>query len=175
MSLPVSYLYTWYCVKSLVQASFKSLKYPVQVMILRDTGKIILGTCGCKASALDRCSHVTALLYALEDFVKKFGRNNIPRTSKACTWNQGRKSKNPVVVGERQYSEKRVQKTKKDFGPRRPDTVCEGKESKLKITRLLNRMKCITYENQLSTGIFSPSAWEISLKETFIIYIYIYI
>ena len=82
-------------------------------------------------------------------------------------WNQGRKSKKPVVIGERQYSEKRVQKTKKDFDPRRPDTVCKGKESTLKITRLLNRMKCITYENQLSTGIFSPSAWEISLKDEF--------
>ena len=116
--------------------------------------KILLGTCECKASALTRCSYVAAPLYALEDFVKKFGRNNIPRTSKLCTWNQGRKCKKPVVVGERQYSEKRVQKTKKDFDPRRPDTVCKEKESKLKVTRLLNRMKSITYENQLATVIF---------------------
>ena len=28
-------------------------------------------------------------------------------------------------------------------------------------------MKYLIYENQLSTGIFSPSAWEISLKEEF--------
>ena len=147
-----------YCVKSFVQASFKSVKYPLQVMIHRDTGKIILGTCECKASALGRCSHVIALLYALEDFVNKFGRNNIPRTSKLCTWNQGRKSKNPVVDGERQYSEKRVQKTKKDFDPRRPDTVCKGEESKLKITGVLNRVKCINDEDQLSTGIFNPFA-----------------
>ena len=112
-----------YCVKFLVQTSFKSVKYPVQVMVHGDTGKIILGTCECKASTLGRCSHVAALLYALKDFVKKFGRNNIPCTRKLCTWNQGQKSKEPVVVGERQYSEKRVQKTKKDFDPRRPDTV----------------------------------------------------
>ena len=60
-----------YCFKSLVQTSFKSVKYPVQVIMHRNSGKIILGTCECKASALGRCSHVAALLYALEDFVKK--------------------------------------------------------------------------------------------------------
>ena len=64
--------------------------YHVSVTIDSE-GVVVDGSCECKASAMGRCSHVAALLFALEDYTLNFGHEPVSCTSKLCQWNVGRK------------------------------------------------------------------------------------
>ena len=47
--------------------------------------------CDCKASALERCAPVAALLLKLSDAVHDEGSTIKPSMSQPCTWNRGKK------------------------------------------------------------------------------------
>ena len=93
-----------YCVRSVVLASYRKDQYNVFVMLHEVTEKVLDTKCHCKVSAMGRCSHVSALLYAILDYKTMFGEENIPCTSKSCAWNTGRKRKMPLKAVERQYA-----------------------------------------------------------------------
>ena len=77
-----------YCVRSLVLSSYRKDQYNVFVMLHEVTGKVLDARCHCEVSAMGRCSHVSALLYAILDYKTMFEKKNIPCTSKLCTWRQ---------------------------------------------------------------------------------------
>lgn len=70
--------------KSLVKQSMGSEAYIVYTCISVNSGFVRYGLCACKASALGRCSHVSALLHALLDVKRTSGKSC---TSQPCTWN----------------------------------------------------------------------------------------
>lgn len=97
----------YYCIKSTVQSSYKKDMYSVLVMINLSNGKVVTGKCNCKASSMGRCSHVSALLYALLSYREERKNNEAEScTSILCSWNQGRKKKAPEKVDERKYGKK---------------------------------------------------------------------
>lgn len=81
--------------------------YHVTVTLKSPSGKVnIDASCGCKASSMDRCNHVAALLFAIEDYVMNFGYEIAP-TEKLCKWNLGRTNKHePQVCYTARYSKK---------------------------------------------------------------------
>jgi hypothetical protein len=96
----------FYFLKCKVQASYKTdVFYDVTCTLSKTTGFIKDSSCTCKASAMGRCNHVCALLYALLDYSDKYGSDPEACTSKKCTWNVGRKRKNnPQPVHTASYS-----------------------------------------------------------------------
>jgi len=91
----------YYFVKGKVRQSMgDTTYYTVTFTLSMNSGFIIDVTCDCKASALGRCSHITALLFALLDF-----KVNVSScTSRKCQWNVGRKrGKPPSKVHEVNY------------------------------------------------------------------------
>ncbi|KAL5008417.1 hypothetical protein ScPMuIL_013998 [Solemya velum] len=71
------------------------------------TASVVGASCDCKASAMGRCNHVAALLFALEDFTVQFGFEGLACTSDVCKWNVGRKKKkNPKPAHELRYNKK---------------------------------------------------------------------
>ena len=94
--------------KAFVMASFTQNKqYHVSITLAIDNAKVLDASCDCKASAMGRCSHVAALLFAIEDYVLQFGYDIPSCTSQICTWNLGRKKrKNPQPAFKQQYSKK---------------------------------------------------------------------
>ena len=64
--------------------------YNVTLTLHSQTGKVMDASCDCKASAMRRCNHVAALLFALEDYVIHYGQT-VASTSQICTWNVGKK------------------------------------------------------------------------------------
>ena len=84
---------THYFLRAHVQHSMKN-EYPLDVMVAlsKFSDFVVKASCNCKASALNRCAHVAALLLKLEEYTKKNGhRVTTPSTSKSCTWNRGKK------------------------------------------------------------------------------------
>ena len=55
---------------------------------------------------MGRCSHVAALLFALEDYIIQFGHEPPSCTSKLCGWNIGRKQKDPQPAHTQRYYKK---------------------------------------------------------------------
>lgn len=107
----------FYCVKCKVRASYTPGKlYHVLVMINPKTGKVIRGKCDCKASAMGRCSHVSASLHYILRFHFET-TDNVACTSQLCKWNQGRKKKEPQKVDAQKYQNKRFSSEKKNFDP----------------------------------------------------------
>ncbi|EDO32957.1 predicted protein [Nematostella vectensis] len=76
----------------------------------------------CKVSALGRCSHVVAVLLALDDYAKDHGcKTNVSCTSTDCSWNKGKKrTKNPQRLSLAKYPTKKKQEkiSAIDFAPR---------------------------------------------------------
>ena len=71
----------------------------------RLSGHIKSAECSCVTGELGRCAHITALLFFLEDHIKKNGCQPVlSSTSKPCVWNTGKKrEKNPQAVQNAQY------------------------------------------------------------------------
>ena len=99
-------------IKSIVMSSLKlDVVYHVYVTVNRSNGSVVGGSCECKASAMGRCSHVCAVLLAIDDYIIEFGYEPTSCTSKLCTWNQGRKTqKNPGIAHTKQYVKEKAKK-----------------------------------------------------------------
>lgn len=111
-----------YFVKCTVMSSYKpEISYNVTCTMSCTTGFIKDATCTCKASALGRCNHVTGLLYAIPDYIDKFGAEPTASTSQPQTWNVGRKKKkNPQALHKADYTSYKRRKISAayDFDPR---------------------------------------------------------
>ena len=97
----------YYYVKAKVLASMKQVLYNVQVTLSVDSGFVVEASCECKSSALGRCSHVGAVLVAINNYLLSFGHDTAC-TSKPCEWNVGRKTgKNPTKITDVTYESKK--------------------------------------------------------------------
>ncbi|KAF6212651.1 hypothetical protein GE061_013177, partial [Apolygus lucorum] len=67
-----------------VQASMRKEKFSVIIKLHKLTAEVIDAGCHCKASSMSRCSHVIALLQALDDYVLLYGYTPPPCTSAVC-------------------------------------------------------------------------------------------
>ena len=95
-----------YLLKCEVRASYSNQIYHISVTIDSDS-VVVDDSCECKASAMGRCSHVAALLFALEDYTLNFGHEPVSCTSKLCQWNVGRKKQNsPQALHSNEYTKK---------------------------------------------------------------------
>lgn len=91
-------------VRANVNASYKDKKHKVSIVILNTSSIIMDASCTCKAAACKSCSHVIALLFALEDYTTLHGFDPTTSTSKLKTWNMGRKhGRYPMQVLEAAY------------------------------------------------------------------------
>lgn len=73
--------HTFHFIKSHVTSSFKfDAVYHVHLTINKEHRSVVDGSCDYKASAMGRCSHVAALLLAVDDYIVEFGYEPI-----ACT------------------------------------------------------------------------------------------
>ena len=70
-------------------------KDPLNVFIIisKVSGYVKSASYDCKASALARCAHVSALLLLLSDTASKNEMIVLPSTSKECPWNKGKKTR----------------------------------------------------------------------------------
>jgi hypothetical protein len=99
--------------------------YKVLCMLYKDTGLILDGSCTYKASAMGRCSHISTLLFSMEDYIVNNGNMPVACTSQCCTWNKGAPIKTSVEVMAKQYSNKRDVSHIKEFHPL-PDNSTPG-------------------------------------------------
>lgn len=96
-----------YFIKSLVRASYSDKEYHVTVTLALQDAKVVDSSCDCRCSAMGRCSHVSGLLFALEDFTIQFGYHPPSCTSKLAKWNVGRKTeKDPQPAHVTRYTKK---------------------------------------------------------------------
>lgn len=109
-------------IKCNVMASYTmKTNYNVCITLTSTSGKVMDAACDCKASAMGRCNHIAALLFAIEDYIMKFGHQVAP-TSKLCTWNTGRKNKcNPQPCHSTDYNKKLKPDRIISFDPRPED------------------------------------------------------
>ena len=86
-----------------------------KVVISKESGFIRSAKCTCVARCLGKCSHVAALLLYLNDHVNDHGYMvEMPKTSKECTWNKGKKRiKTPKPLHMASYRSK-VKKTEEN-------------------------------------------------------------
>ena len=106
--------------------SYSSTDYFVSVTLSQASGFVRDASCTCRASAMGRCSHVTAILLALENYLSN-PNSDVSCTSMPCIWNRGRqKRKAPKRVQNLSYSsKKRKCEEVVNFDPRAPSTVQE--------------------------------------------------
>lgn len=101
--------------RSNVKASMQQIFYKVLCMLYKDTGLILDGSCTYKASAMGRCSHISTLLFSMEDYIVNNRNMPVACTSQCCTWNKGAPIKTSVEVMAKQYSNKRDVSHIKEF------------------------------------------------------------
>lgn len=84
-------------IKSQVLPSMKkNLIYQCQI-VMSSIGGVLKAYCGCPAGIDGRCNHVSATLFALDEYCKEREKISIEScTSKPCKWNIPRKRKGPV-------------------------------------------------------------------------------
>lgn len=88
-----------------MRASFDDKINKVHVVIDGATSLVRDAKCECKASESRSCSHIIAVLLAIEDYTVLFGFEPPTCTSKLMEWNKGRKrGKNPKPVMDANYS-----------------------------------------------------------------------
>lgn len=87
--------------------------YNVCVSLSKDSGFVKGASCNCKASALGRCNHVAALLFAILDWTKKRTSDQPACTSVLCEWNKGRKEKAPKAFHVATYDSVGATETKR--------------------------------------------------------------
>ncbi len=110
-----------YCVKATVAPSMMSGQYIVHVVLSSQSGFVKNATCQCRASAMGRCSHVAAVLYAVLDNLENSVNDTAACTSKPCVWAQGKKNrKQPKKITDTDYLSKAPRKPSKllKFDPR---------------------------------------------------------
>ncbi|XP_044597562.1 uncharacterized protein LOC123274130 isoform X1 [Cotesia glomerata] len=140
-----------FCMKCKIQASYKAKEiHQVSVMINPSTARIIHGTCDCKTSSMGRCSHVAALLYVLLNYLDDCDEDNVPCTSKVCSWNQGRKRKEPHKADEQQYTNKNDMSKRRSYDPGRSLTRPIDKR---KINNLLSDLQLINASRKSSFNV----------------------
>lgn len=85
-----------FCMKCKIQASYKSKGiHQLSVIINQATVRVVYGTCDCKASSMGPSLHVATLIYVLLNYLDECDEDYALCTSKLCSWNQGRKEKEP--------------------------------------------------------------------------------
>ena len=82
-----------YYIRARVHHSMKGFPpLNVSVTLSNMSGNIKSASCDCKASAFDRCVHVSALLLLLSDSASNDGLVILPSTSVPCPWNKGKQA-----------------------------------------------------------------------------------
>ena len=112
----------YYFLRAHVHHSMKT-DFPLAVSIVLDniSGSVRHGECNCKASALGRCAHVSAVLLKLVQFLDTNDHkvSALPSTSQPCQWNRGKKrKKNPGKVHNSACWPKESQSKLHDWDPR---------------------------------------------------------
>lgn len=93
-----------YFVKASVLTSYSQHSYNSTVTLSESSESVLDGTCTGSASCMSRCSHVAALLFALEDYTIEFGTDLPTCTDKLLQWNKGRrKNKNSETIFNKEY------------------------------------------------------------------------
>lgn len=132
-----------YYLRSEVNASYKDTIHKVSITFNLTSSKVIDASCTCKAAACKSCSHVTGLLFALEDYTTIHGFDITTSTSKLKTWNMGRKrGRYPKDVLEATYPHhSRIEPNRKRyFSMVNTDSVCSS-TTEMNFLNKLQRMK----------------------------------
>lgn len=146
-----------YYLKASIRASFLNVIYKVHVILKYSNSEVVEGKCECKASESRSCSHILAILFALEDYTMQFGYQLETCTSKLKTWNQGRKKgNNPQNVLNASYDNKTHRRRMIEFDPV-PNKMAKMTEQKsnefvillqtLPSPSMFQNLIVITYEN----------------------------
>ena len=110
----------YYYVKAIVLASMKQASYDTRVTLSGNSGFVLTASCQCKSSALGRCSHVGAVLVAINDSLLNYV-GDTACTLKACEWNVDKKTgKTPSKITEVCYNDKRTVGRVMQFDSRPP-------------------------------------------------------
>ncbi|XP_065070738.1 uncharacterized protein LOC135695544 [Rhopilema esculentum] len=149
-----------YFVRAHVHHSMKN-DVPLNVVIGLSSisGSVQLAKCNCKASALARCAHISALLLKIIDFAKNNGYTVIsPSTSKPCVWNTGKKrKKNPKAIHEENYSSKKLSKNRIINWDPRPVNF-RGRPNNQDINEFVKDLQVISCKEN------NQSMWQMTLK-----------
>ena len=154
-----------YFVRAHVWPSMRNeLPHNVTVVISANSGAILYASCEpCRASSLDRCSHVVAVLFSVLDYVQKHGPLlTQPCTSQECSWNKGKKrNKNPRRVSDAKYPNKKKNASLAliDFDPR------PAKNRHVNVHHINNFLSNVQALSQAEGG--ELTMWETQLKLTF--------
>ncbi|XP_013389212.1 uncharacterized protein LOC106157950 [Lingula anatina] len=139
--------------KGVVLASMRNEKYTVTVTLSVNSGAVKAASCHCKASSLNRCSHVAALLIFLHE--------KPSCTSLPCAWKKGSKRRNPSALHEASYtSYKVVRNDVINFDPRPPGSKVSRED--------LNAFKSSLSFANANTG--TVSMWETLLTYQYLDY-----
>lgn len=110
--------------KSQVLPSMKKKAVYTCYIVMTSIGNELRAQCGCPAGVDGRCNHVTATLFALDEYCKQRVKasqdsSDLSCTSKPCKWNVPRKRKGSVVsIANMQFSKHdyaKPQKKRKSF------------------------------------------------------------
>lgn len=88
--------------KSQVLPSMKKQAVYTCYIVLTSLGNVLRAQCGCPAGIDGRCNHVTATMFALDEYCKQRTKtesdpSDLSCTSKPCKWNVPRKRKGNVM------------------------------------------------------------------------------
>ena len=101
----------YYFLRAHVHHSMKN-EYPLNasVVLSKASGFVVKASCDCRSRALNRCTHIAAVLLTLVDYTKANGhRVTISSTSKPCVWNRGKKrAKDPQPVHKAKYKSRKL-------------------------------------------------------------------
>lgn len=106
---------------------------------------------------MGRCSHVAALLYILLKYLNEIKENSLPCTSKLCTWNHGRKRKEPHKVNEQPYKNKIGINKRQSYDP--GNSLMKPVDNQ-RINNLLSNLQII----RANTSKKTLSMWELLLQ-----------
>ena len=157
-----------YFVKAKVMASYKvDVFYDTTVTLSSQSGFVKDASCNCVASGMGRCNHVAALLFAILDYIERYGHEPAASTSLKCTWNVGRKrKKNPQKAQDSVSGKKKKVHNIIKYDPR-PPSQREPGENETK-SDLLWSLGCNNINDSMwSTVLFnSYSDFELNSVET---------
>lgn len=103
--------------KSKVLPSMKKTAVYTCHIVMTSFGNMLRAKCACPAGVDGRCNHVTATMFALDEYSKqrvKVDSSDISCTSKPCSWNVPRKRKGNIVpIAKIKFSKHDYLKSKK--------------------------------------------------------------
>ena len=136
-----------YYVKAVVLASIKQASYETRVTLSGNSGFVLAASCQCKSSALGRCSHVGAVLVAINDSLLNYV-GDTACTSKACEWNVGKKNgKTPSKITEVCYNDKRTVGRVMQFDSR-PPAMRSNEIDKYSLSNFITSLQSINPNSQ---------------------------